>query len=197
VYSCSGHRPTAALIPHTPIIHQVYIAAVAVQAEQAFEQTLLQKALGAAQTPFLDYLPALWNETRALGRDDFDAQQMRNATCMCGPGAASALAGTAGFADEAAWQSSVNCSGEREWVWVASSRLDRYHHPCILTNQNHPTPGITELNQRTWGANSSSITVISGADPAVCSEALANITAHRATLNATMLGWVGGCVGGG
>ena len=91
---------------------QVVIAATGVAAEQTFELSLLNKALEAAQTPFLDYLPALWRITGAASRDTFDAQQMRNATCVCGTGAAAALDGTAGFVSEASHQAGSVCAGE-------------------------------------------------------------------------------------
>lgn len=91
--------------------NQVYIAETGVAAEQQYEIGLLQTAVTAANTPLLDYLPTLWSITLAVGRDDFDAQQMRNATCLCGTGATSALDGTAGFVDEATFQSGSNCTG--------------------------------------------------------------------------------------
>lgn len=90
--------------------HQIYVAAMGVAAEQAAEVALLNTALAAARTPLLDYLPSLWTATRA-GRDAFDAQQMVNATCVCGAGAAAALEGTAGFVSEAAHQAGGNCTG--------------------------------------------------------------------------------------
>ncbi|GBF96992.1 polycystin cation channel family [Raphidocelis subcapitata] len=98
---------------------KIYIAATAVAAEQAFELSLLNTALDAARTPLLDYLPTLWNITRA-GRDAFDAQQMREGTCLCAGGAAP-LAGTAGFVDEAAHRTGSACAGvtqfsQRAWT---------------------------------------------------------------------------------
>lgn len=84
-----------------------------VEAEQAQELALLALAQGAAATPFLDYLPALWAANGAAARDVFDAQQMRNATCVCGAGATAALEGTAGFVSEADHQAGSNCTGAR------------------------------------------------------------------------------------
>jgi len=106
-----GHTHLHAHSRHADYILQVYIAASAVEAEQTFEQGLLADALTAARTPFLDYLPTLWSVTRAASRDAFDAQQMRNATCLCGAGATSVLVGTTGYVDEASWQNAPNCTG--------------------------------------------------------------------------------------
>ncbi len=102
-------------------IPQIFIAATAVEAEQAFELGLLNKALAAARTPLLDYLPTLWAATGAGARDAFDAQQMRNATCLCGAGAAAALEGTVGFVSEAAHQAGPVCSGAG---WARSGCAD-------------------------------------------------------------------------
>jgi hypothetical protein len=138
---------------------KVYVAAAAVAAEQAQELSLLRLAIAAGRTPLLDYLPTLWNVTRASARDAFDAQQMRNATCVCGAGATAALAGTAGFADEASHQAGANCTG------------------------------VAQLAQRVWYPNGTSvINVPPSVDATVCAEALANLTTHRQSLNATMLG---------
>ena len=95
--------------PGLLLLMQVYIAAAAVTAEQEFELSLLANARTAASTPFLNYLPTLWDLTSA-GRDAFDAQQMWNATCVCGANATAALQGTAGFVNETFWQAD-NCTG--------------------------------------------------------------------------------------
>jgi hypothetical protein len=46
------------------------------------------------------------------------------------------------------------------------------------------------LAQRVWTSNSSTINAPASVDAAICTEALANLTAHRTTLNTTMLGWL-------
>lgn len=49
--------------------------------------------------------------------------------------------------------------------------------------------GITQLSQRVWEANGTvTITTPPTIEPAICAEALANLTTHRTALNATMLG---------
>lgn len=144
---------------------KVYVAAAAVWAEQSQELALLNLALNATRTPFLDYLPTMWAASRAsAGRDAFDAQQMRNATCVCGAGAAAALEGTAGFEGEASWQAGGNCTG------------------------------VGVLSRRVWYENGTSEIVTPPAvpDAAACSEAAANLTTHRAALNSTLLSWLVG-----
>ncbi|KIZ05279.1 hypothetical protein MNEG_2684 [Monoraphidium neglectum] len=154
----SGAVRSTADVARAAVWTKVYVAEAAVAAEQAFEQSLLQKALDAARTPFLSYLPTLWTVTRATARDAFDAQQMHDATCVCGAGATAALQGTAGFVDEATWQAGTNCTG------------------------------VTQLSNRVWYANGSySIVTPASVDATICAIALANLTAHRATLNTTML----------
>lgn len=55
---------------------------------------------------------AEWQAAAPGARDAFDMQQLRNASCLCANGTAP-LAGTAGFASEAAYLAS-NCSGASE-----------------------------------------------------------------------------------
>lgn len=92
--------------------YKAYVAAAAAAAEQAYERDLLATASRLLATPLLDALPAVWNASGQAWRDAFDAGQMRNATCLCGSNATALLAGTVGFADEAAYLG-ANCSGER------------------------------------------------------------------------------------
>ena len=144
---------------------KVYVAATAVAAEQAQELALLALALNATRTPLLDFLPAMWaaptGPGRAPARDAFDAAQMRNATCVCGAGAAAALEGTAGFSGEAAHQAGPACAG------------------------------VTALSRRAWYDNGTyDIVTPPAPDAAACTEALANLTTHRAAVNATLLGWL-------
>ena len=108
--ACSFDRTPSRHVPDYVHI-QVYVAAAAVIAEQTFEQSLLAKAIAAARTPLLDYMPTMWTLTRQTLRDGFDAQQMRNATCLCAGAALAGLEGTAGFVSEADHQSGGNCTG--------------------------------------------------------------------------------------
>lgn len=88
---------------------KVYIAAAAATAEQAFEVSLLDSALGLLQSSLLDALPAVWAATGQASRDAFDAQQMRNATCLCA--AAETLLVKTPFHNPATY-AAANCSGE-------------------------------------------------------------------------------------
>lgn len=95
--------------------YKVQIAAAAAAAEQAFEVSLLNQALGLLQTNLIDALPAVWaaNGQWGASRDVFDAQQMRNATCLCGSAVRDVLAGTLGYSNSAAYLA-TNCSGAVE-----------------------------------------------------------------------------------
>jgi hypothetical protein len=88
--------------------YKVYIAAAAASAEQAFEVNLLYSALSLLDSSLLDALPAVWAATGQAIRDTFDAQQMRNATCLC-PTARALLMGTPLYA--AATYVATNCTG--------------------------------------------------------------------------------------
>lgn len=88
--------------------YKVYVAAAAATAEQAFEVSLLDSALGLLQSSLLDALPAVWAATGQNSRDNFDAQQMRNATCLCA--AAEKLLVATPFYNPATY-AAANCSG--------------------------------------------------------------------------------------
>lgn len=89
--------------------YKVYIAAAAASAEQAFEVSLLTSALRLLEVSLLDALPAVWAASGQASRDAFDAQQMRNATCLCGVTVESLLAGTPYYTGAAAY--ATNCTG--------------------------------------------------------------------------------------
>jgi hypothetical protein len=114
--SLSRHLQTSGAVRDTVKLsnsafwYKVYIAAAAAAAEQVFELTLLNKALGLLKQNMVDSLPAVWNATNQAHRDAFDVQQMRNASCICTNGTL-ALLGTFGFTDAATYLS-TNCSGE-------------------------------------------------------------------------------------
>lgn len=141
--------------------YKVFAAAAAAAAEQRFEQGLLASALGLLTTPLIDALPALWAATgEATTRDvAFDASQMRNATCLCGANVTSLLTGTHLFTDAASY-AAANCSG------------------------------VDALAKPAWDAQGNVSYTVSpaGAVPAaVCDAAAANLTAHLAAYNSTVI----------
>lgn len=89
--------------------YKTYIAAAAAKAEQTFEVSLLNSALGLLESSLLDALPAVWAATGQGSRDAFDAEQMRNAACLCA-NARGLLAGTPHY--DAAGYVASNCTGE-------------------------------------------------------------------------------------
>ncbi|KAI8467677.1 MAG: hypothetical protein J3K34DRAFT_480735 [Monoraphidium minutum] len=157
-----GAVRSTARVAHAAVLTKVYVAATAVAAEQAQEVALLTQAAAAARTPLLEYLPTMWSLAGgdAAGRDEFDAAQMRNASCLCA-GAAAALEGTAGFVDEATLRGGGNCTG-------ITQLSDRAWH-ANGTNTVTTPPTI---------------------DATICATAAANLTAHRNAFNATLLSWL-------
>lgn len=163
----------------------------------------MQTAIAVAGTPFLSYLPSMWAATAQSHRDDFDQQQMWNATCVCG-GAAALLSGTASF--NAATYASTNCSGEGRSICICIYFGTEYRH-----TGNHSLPGtegihlrlsaamaaiysltsrvagITAVSLRTYDAqgNATITTPINQTD--VCAQAIANLTTHYTNLNSTLM----------
>jgi len=117
VLPCSCHLQTSGAVRDTVKLansafwYKVYIAAAAAAAEQSFELTLLNRALGLLKLNMIDSLPRVWNATNQAHRDAFDVQQMRNASCICTNGTL-ALVGTFGYTNAATYLS-TNCSGEQ------------------------------------------------------------------------------------
>lgn len=93
--------------------YKIYIAAAAAAAEQSFELSLLNTALSLLQTSLLDALPTVWTLSgQGATRDAFDAEQMRNATCLCGSSVRAPLTGTPHYSNEATFLSD-NCTGKQ------------------------------------------------------------------------------------
>lgn len=142
--------------------YKVYAAAAAAAAEQRFEQGLLASALGLLTSSLIDALPAVWAATGEANTRDvaFGAEQMRNATCLCGANVTALLAGTPLFTDAASYYATVNCSG------------------------------VAQLAEPSWDAQGNVTFTLSpaGAIPAaVCDTAAANLTAHLASYNSTVI----------
>lgn len=92
---------------------KVYIAAAGAAAEQAYELSLLNSALGLFNSSMIDALPAVWADAdvKQAYRDAFDAEQMRNASCLCDTNVTDVLAGTIGWTDRTTYLAN-NCTGE-------------------------------------------------------------------------------------
>jgi hypothetical protein len=172
--------------------YKVYIAAAAATAEQAFEVSLLDSALGLLDSSLLDALPAVWSATGQTSKDAFDAEQMRNATCLCAA-AETLLVGTPRY--NPATYASANCSGRGTELCAHACMLSRCWCPssnarpwlagllCVLCAAD-----VTQLGDRAWDIDGNATYSYSmSPSQAECDATVANLTSHLSSYNSTIL----------
>lgn len=196
--------------------YKIHIAAAAAAAEQARELQLLRTAQGFMNSSMIGALPMVWAETdiNQAWRDEFDQQQMFNATCLCS-NVTELLYGTIGY-DSTTYQS-VNCSGVTALPVVADSQWavwsicmycccwnDVRQSSCVATAPQLPshmlcsacclclvlllcTPGVTVLGDRTYDAQGNASYSYGAPTEQLCATALSNLTNHKASYTNTLL----------
>ncbi|WIA39913.1 hypothetical protein OEZ86_013355 [Tetradesmus obliquus] len=137
---------------------KVYVAAAAAAAEQARELQLLNTALGFMNRSMIDALPAVWAEADVnQAYRDAFDAQQMLNASCLCSNVTSLLTGTIGFTDSAAYLAS-KCTG------------------------------VTSMGLRTYDADgNATITFTSTPSVQDCADATANLTAHRASYNATLI----------
>eukprot|EP00883_Tetradesmus_obliquus_P001212 jgi/Sobl393_1/11292/SZX78320.1 len=137
---------------------KVYVAAAAAAAEQVRELQLLNTALGFMNRSMIDALPAVWAEADVnQAYRDAFDAQQMLNASCLCSNVTSLLTGTIGFTDSAAYLAS-KCTG------------------------------VTSMGLRTYDADgNATITFTSTPSVQDCADATANLTAHRASYNATVI----------